>query len=77
MSYSHKTIKMLLKIVRKMEKKYDSQYRRTPKDLKALYKDNYILSIWKDEKYNKETGEGWNCFEDFLIDFIEQNLIFE
>lgn len=50
-----------------MEKEYNSKDNRTMQDIKGLYTDKYILSIWKDETT-------YSNFEDFLLDIIEQNL---
>lgn len=63
--------------VKQLEKKYESEENRGIKDIEGCYTDYYILSVWEEEQYNEETGEGWGTFEDFLIDFIEQNIMFE
>lgn len=72
-----KKISSLLDKVRYLEKKYNSKDERTRDELKSCYTDEYILSIWDIEKYTEESGEGFFYFDDFLLDFIEQNLIFE
>lgn len=63
--------------VKKLEKQYNSPGNRTIKDIRGYYTDEYILSIWEDEKYNEKTDEGWTEFEDFLISLIEQNIQIE
>lgn len=73
--YESENIKNLFLEVKKLEKEYDSEEDRTVEDIKACYFDDYILSIWEDEKYNRETGEGWCSFEGFLYSFIENNII--
>ena len=62
-------------VVKDLEKEYHSQDNRTHEDIEGLYTDDYILAVWNSEGiYNEETGTGWNSFEEFLIDLIEQNL---
>ena len=63
--------------VKKLEKKYNSKGCHDRNQIKSCYTDKYILGVWDIEKYTEEKGEGFNTFEDFLLDFIEQNLIFE
>ena len=64
--------------VKELEKEYNSEDSRSKQDIIDCYSDDYILEIWKDEgQYIEETGEGWNTFEDFLIDFIKQNIELE
>lgn len=75
--YTEKKISSLLEKVRVLEKKYNSKEEHTRDDLKACYEDDYILSIWNIERYTEESGEGFLYFDDFLLEFIEQNLIFE
>lgn len=73
--YKTENIKNLFLEIKKLEKEYNSEENRTVEDIKACYFDDYILSIWEDEKYNRETGEGWCSFEGFLYSFIENNII--
>lgn len=69
-------VSSMLKKVNDLAKKYNSKdYNR--EDIKNFYKDEYILNIWEIEKYTEDKGEGFFCFEDFLLDYLEQNLIFE
>lgn len=70
-------INEVFKKVKVLEKQYNSKENRTKEDIKMCYDDKYILEIWEIEKYTEEKGEGFATFESFLIDFIEQNLIFE
>ena len=63
--------KVVLEKVKKLEKEYDSDQDRTLADIEACYTDSYILKIWEDE--NKD-DDGWDTFENFLVDFIEQNI---
>ena len=62
--------KVLLRI-----REEEKHFKRTEEDIKTCYTDTYILSVWESEgMYLEETGEGWNSFEDFLTDFILQNI---
>ena len=46
------------------------------KDIKRCYEDEEILDIWEGEKILSD-DYGWTNFEDFLIDYLEQFLIFD
>lgn len=72
-----KKITKLFKDVQLLEEKYNSTDRRTRDDIKSCYTDSYILDIWGIERYDDGNYEGFNTFEDFLLDFIEQNIRFE
>lgn len=72
-----KKVSEVFRVVKKLEREYGSEYNRTKDNIRECYYDEYILDIWEYEKYSEETGEGFMLFEDFLIDFIETNLIFE
>lgn len=72
-----KKINEVYRKVKVLEKQYNSKDNRTREDIKMCYDDKYILDIWEIEKYTEEKDEGFVTFESFLIDFIEQNLIFE
>lgn len=61
-------------VIKELEIEYDSQDSRTLKDIEDCYEDDYILSIWDMEDAENNDGDGWTNFEDFLIDFIEQNI---
>lgn len=63
-------IKNVYNIVKSIENKHNSKEKRTLNDIKLCYTDNYILSLWKSEQ------EDWSSFEEFLIDIIEQNIIY-
>ena len=68
----------VLKEVSKIEKEFNSPYKRSIEDTEKCYTDAYILEVWKSEGlYNEETGQGWHSFEDFLVDFIKENIEFE
>lgn len=75
--YEERKISVLLNDIKSLEKKYGSKEEHTREDVKSCYEDDYILGIWDIEKYTEESGEGFFHFEDFLLSFIEQNLIFE
>lgn len=77
LQYKEKEMKEVLRVVKELEKEHGSEEDRTIENIKACYIDDYILDIWDEEKYKEETGEGWHTFEDFIISFIEQNIIFE
>ena len=47
------------------------------KDIKRCYEDEEILDIWEGEKILSDDDDGWTNFEDFLIDYLEQFLIFD
>ena len=47
------------------------------KDIKSCYEDEEILDIWEGEKILSDDDDGWTNFEDFLIDYLEQFLIFD
>lgn len=74
---SEQQISSVLKKVNDLTKKYNFKQEYSRDDIKSLYKDKYILSIWDLEKYTEEKAEGFYNFEDFLLDYLEQNLIFE
>lgn len=73
MSINIENAKQVYEKVKELEKQYQSQDDRTLEDIEKCYTDEDILSIWKFEQEN----DGWDTFENFLIDFIEQNLQFE
>lgn len=72
-----KNVAKVYREVKKLENEYSSKENRSKDDIRACYSDKYILDIWKYEEYTEEKGEGFLYFEDFLIDFIENNLRFE
>lgn len=72
-----KKISMVLEKVRFLEKSYNKKEMYTRNDIKSCYEDEYIMGVWDIEKYTEEKGEGFFYFEDFLLSFIEENLIFE
>lgn len=73
-----KNVAKVFREVKKLEKEYNSEESRTKDDIRACYSDQYILAVWKcEECTDEENDEGFAYFEDFLIDFIETNLIFE
>ena len=47
------------------------------KDIKRCYEDEEILDIWEGEKILSDDDDGWTNFEDFLIGYLEQFLIFD
>ena len=47
------------------------------KEIEDLYSDKYINDIWEIEKYDAEKGKGCKTFESFLVNYIEQLLIYE
>lgn len=65
----------LFEKVKKIEKEYGSDDYRTIEDIEGCYTDYYTLSAWEEERYTEEKGEGFMTFEDFLLDFIEQNIM--
>lgn len=42
-----------------------------------LYSDKYVNDIWEIEKSDTNMGRSYTTFESFLIDYIEQLLIYE
>lgn len=47
------------------------------KEIEDLYSDKYINDIWEIEKYDTEKDKGYKTFESFLVNYIEQLLIYE
>ncbi|MGU8987270.1 hypothetical protein ACV3V0_06095 [Clostridium perfringens] len=60
--------------VEKLKKEWGYNEKISLDYIKGLYKDKAVLSIWNDEMYTPEKGEGFHKFEDFLIDYIEQSI---
>lgn len=77
LKYEEDTIQNVYDEVKKLEKEYRSEENRTIEDIRACFVDDYILDIWDSEKYNEETDDGWVDFDDFILSFLEQNMIFE
>lgn len=46
------------------------------REIEDLYIDKYINDIWEIEKYDSEKGKGYRTFESFLVNYIEQLLIY-
>ncbi|WP_336769812.1 hypothetical protein [Bacillus bombysepticus] len=60
--------KRVYEIVKQLEKKYNSTVDRSLNDVELCFVDSHILMVWETEK------DAWGSFEDFLIDFIQQNI---
>lgn len=62
--------------IKELERKYNAKDKKAREDVIELCKDEYILSIWNIEKYSEENEEGFASFEGFLLNYIEENLIY-
>lgn len=71
---SQENVMKVYEAIKKLEEEHQSETRRKIEDIEACYHDSYILSVWKEES---DPEDGWATFEDFLISFIEQNIMFD
>lgn len=75
--YREYSISEVEKRIFTLKEKYCPKKNIDRKYIEDLYSNKYVNDIWEIEKCDTERGNGYKSFESFLVNYIEQLLIYE